>query len=57
MARMWTSFVTDLDPNGHGGEFIRLKSYNALRMENARLNARLYYSSGNRGMAEIWRRL
>jgi len=20
-ARMWTSFVTDLDPNGHGGEF------------------------------------
>lgn len=19
-ARMWTSFVTDLDPNGHGGE-------------------------------------
>lgn len=20
-ARMWTSFVTDLNPNGHGGEF------------------------------------
>jgi hypothetical protein len=21
-ARMWTSFVTDLNPNGHGGEFV-----------------------------------
>lgn len=23
-ARMWTSFVTDLNPNGHGGEFVLL---------------------------------
>jgi hypothetical protein len=21
-ARMWTSFVTDLNPNGHGGESV-----------------------------------
>lgn len=21
-ARMWTSFVADLNPNGHGGEFV-----------------------------------
>lgn len=33
-ARMWTSFVTDLDPNGHGGEF-PFTCFRGLHNENA----------------------
>lgn len=47
MARMWTSFVTDLDPNGHGGELMRPPAYDASFEENIGTNQMLYFSPRN----------